>query len=296
MKRPSVGVFLLCFMIFMALAMACNSKIATPVSSPDQISEKDVLLKINTDKDIYTQGEIIHVTGSAENISAKKIEVSAAYEFAPVYIYLNTNSKFGFPLYDQIYKIPPTIMPLIESRQLEPHSTVIKTVIWDQVIGYNNQQVPEGTYQFTCGITLGNINNSSRKDLSISSEISIVCPPGWITMEQAKIIALDLLEVKSWQETHSGNSVIKKENGTYYVLEMSQWKNISPEFTSSERNTPLSLINYKYWMPDVKMLAEDGKWTIRMGTRLGLSPHYVRIRIDPVTKAIVETLFSDSPL
>jgi hypothetical protein len=162
------------------------------------------------------------------------------------------------------------------------------------MIGFKNQQAPQGIYRIGCGITLGDYRNeSSLKNISVSLDIQIVGAPEWITPEQAMDTALNLPEVKAWREEHSGKNVVKEENGVYFVFILDEWHNVSPYFTISESSETLSLDELKNWIPEAYSNLEEGKWVIRMGTKLGSTPHFVRIQVDPVTNSVISTQFSD---
>jgi hypothetical protein len=253
MKRLVIGALFLGFVIFIAIVNIYEPHFTSAVTKsntgtkpaqetkpvqetqPTQNYEKDIQLKISTDKDTYIPGEIINVTGSVENISSKNIGAMAGYDQNPVYISLNTNSQFGFPLYDRVYKTAPIVLTIITSPQLEPHRAITRTVVWDQVIWdriaeHNTDQVPPGTYTFTCRVTFGITNSGERNSITTSKEIKIILPPEWITLEQAKTIALDLPEVKKWQEDHSGKGVVKQENGDNFALRLGEWKKVLPNY------------------------------------------------------------------
>jgi hypothetical protein len=259
-----------------------------------QFVDTDVILKISTNKDTYIPGEIIQVDASAENRSPDTVKYGLACQGDPTpYVNLENNAYFsGFPLEEKELGGVRTVVPMFSSGQLKPHEIVKRKVVWDQKILLQNQQAPQGTYNIICWMSLGNYQNESlQKHISVNLNINIVDAPKWITPEQAKNIVLGLPEVKNWQETHSGKNVVKQENGNYYIFMMGEWQKVAPQFIGNEQKTPLTIENYKEWMPDVNITLEKGIWIITMGTKMGPNPHFVTINVDPVTGDVLDLKF-----
>jgi hypothetical protein len=318
MRKLSIIASLLSCIILLTLVGACSTDVKIPAASngptvgidkpspsiasnstkknTNQILENDILLKISTSKDTYVPGEVILITASVENQSPNPVKYALSSMGNPTpSVYLENNLYFsGFPLEEKELGGVRTVVPMVTGGQLKPHEIIKREVIWDQMILLRNQQAPQGTYSIGCGLTIGDYQNeSSQKRLSVILDIHIVGAPKWITLEQAKNIALNLPEVKTWQETHSGKSVVKQENGNYYVFMMGDWQKVAPQFSASEQKTPLTLNNYKEWMPDVNVTLDKSTWIITMGTKMGPNPHFVRIQINPVTSSVVDAQFSD---
>jgi hypothetical protein len=235
-------------------ATATRPVISAPLIDVPPITDKNILLKITTEKDTYAPGEIIYITGSVENLSSKSIEYVLGNIGDPVpYFSINTNSYFrGFSLYDE--NGPPMVLTMQTTGQLNPHSKIERTVIWNQKYS-RYQPAPQGTYKFTCGITLGNWTDSSKqKHFSVSREINVVGVSTSIGPEDAKKIALNIPEVKAWVEAHSGTEA---------------------------------------WPLDTYVELYEGNWVIMAGNYYGPSPRYARIRIDQVTGAVVEKTLTD---
>ncbi len=214
-------------------AGACGSEINPPAENPSpvtantssisipanltkenatQIIESDILIKLSINKNTYVPGELVLITASVDNLSPGPVEYALANEGDPTpYVYLEDSPYFhGFPL-EENPGVVRTVLPRYNTGQLNPNEPVTRNVVWDQMILFKNQQAPEGTYSARCGITLGNYQDrSSLKPLSVSLHIYIVGAPEWITPEQAEAIALDLPEVTSWREEHSGKNLINE--------------------------------------------------------------------------------------
>ncbi len=47
-------------------------------------------------------------------------------------------------------------------------------------------------------------------------------------------------------------------------------------------------------LPDPYVELEQGKWTVRIGTKLGPSPHFVKIAIDPVSGSVIDIEITDT--
>jgi hypothetical protein len=307
MKRLFISALFLCFVAFVAVVIIFGPHFIESVTKPAQDTkavqetkpvqnyDKNIQLKISTDKDTYYPGDIVNITASVENTSSISIDYHLGNIGDPTpYIYLESNSYFhGFLLEEN--GVPRLVLTLPTSGQLKPNSVVTRQVIWNQMF-YSKEQAPQGTYQITCWLTLeGDRNGSSLKTLKVSKDIILKGSLVYITPDQAQNIALSLPAVQAWRESHSGKNVIKQENGQYYLMYDGEWQKIAPQFSGNEQRMPLTVDNHNEWMPDVTTIFENSQYIITMGTKVGPNPHFVKIQIDPVTGSIIELKLTDKP-
>ena len=261
-----------------------------------QIQQNDILLKLSANKSTYVPGEIVLVTASVENLSGNSIEYALSSIGVPIpLVWLENNPYFSvFALEEKELGGVRTVLPMPTTGQLKASSQVTRNVVWDQKILFKNQQAPQGTYMISCGITLGNYQNrDSLTKISTNISIHLIGAPAWMTPEHAKEIALNIPDIKSWREAHSGKNVVKEENGGIFVYLNDEWMKVSPQFAISESSKTISLDELKEWMPELYVNLENGKWAVRMGTKLGPNPHFVKIQIDTVKSSVIEIQFSD---
>jgi hypothetical protein len=277
--------------------LSCNpikqsSEIITLINT-NQITEDGVVLRIHTNKTVFKPGETIRVDASIGNTSENIIEYRTSPEDLKPSVYVEDNPYFTrFGLWEKQLKGAPTLLAMTEIKQLKPDGIKRRQVVWDQKIE-QKIQAPKGEYSIKCSIDIVyNQDLRSVKTISTDLHIKITGAKEWITQEQAKNIALNLPEVKKWQETHTGNNIVKEENGNYYVCIHNEWQQVSPQFTIFETEN-LNLNELKEWVPKIYVLLENGQWTVSTGTKLGLNPHFVRITINLETGSVVSKELTD---
>jgi hypothetical protein len=268
-------------------SLGCKSSVVKYTNTA-QINANGIVLTISTNKAVYKSGELVIVNATVENQSENTFEYTSGLEnFLPA-IYLEDNPYFnGFALWEKELQHDFSMAGGIITKQLKPHEIHKRRVIWDQKFDQKRHIAPQGEYSISCGIT-----KATNIIVSVDIHIQIAGAQKWITQEQAKDIALSVSEVRAWLDQHTGDNIIKEENGNYFVCFHEEWQQVSPQFTITETET-LNLSDLQEWTPEVYVLLDNSQWIVRTGTKLGMNPHFIKITIDPVTGSILNTDFSD---
>ena len=201
-------------------ATSTNTSIVTVfhsvrVESAVEVVGDGMKLSIWTDKTAYVIGEAIKITAQFENLSAGTITYTLGSIGEPVLaIYLNSSVYGGRILYEPgITAI--TISPLVTTAKLGPGQSLTRTVVWNQKI--NNLQAPDGHYQISAGIRLGDYY-ADKNTFNFGGSLDVYVRGGviFIPAKQAITTALQDPYVKDWFNSQ-GADVICELPGPEYV-------------------------------------------------------------------------------
>jgi len=282
-------VFFIGLLVISGVSSGCKTE-GTSRTNTTQLTEDNVLLRLSTDNKVYSPGEIIVVEASVENLTPEPVEYTLYSKGNPFPgVHLESNSYFeGFSLYERGGE-PSAVLPVVTMEQLEPHEKVTREVVWDQK--FKGVQAPEGSYSISAGITLGDYYQGEEfiKNVSVNLEIQISGAPQWISQEEAIDIAVNVPEVSEWRELHSGKNLVKEENGDFYLLLTGEWIRISSDY----RPEDLSLSEFNDWVPGVFVELKDEIWLVSTGTKYGMPPYFVEVRIDPESGSVLDVQFNE---
>jgi hypothetical protein len=256
----------------------------------NQYEESGILLTITTDKTSYLPGETVHVTASVENLTPDYVKYtlsSLGYDIPLVSLWSDRND-IRFDLEEEEHSGVRTVLPIVSVEELAPYEKRTRDVVWDQQ--YWEVQAPQGIYQISCYLEVGDYyqDEESLKTISAVLDININSDIEWITAEQAKSIALALPEIQDWLESHSGKNLVKKEDDDYYILMVGEWIKVSPNYEIKG----LTLEEFVDWVPEVRVYFRGENWVVNIGDeKYGNPPYVVIINVDVEDGTVNDILY-----
>ena len=260
---------------------------ATPIPAarqwPGEVTLDDVLLRLSTQKQVYKPGEKVQVTAIVENLSDTPITYTMWNQGDPaIYVAVDTRYAGLQWLYEEDMD-SHVVLPVVTSGALEAGETIIREVVWDQIVHtYPDPiQAPSGEYTISATFYLGRYSPDKKPEvLEASVAIEIAEAGTLITQEEAKLIALALPEVQEWYKAHSGPNLVKCEDGQYYVWSSTGWEKASPDMAEKVM---------KDHQPGSNVLFKAGVWVVLLFEKMGPPPHEIYVEVDAHTAQVLST-------
>lgn len=256
----------------------------TPEQQTTKPPEHALVLRLSANKQFYQPGETIVVNVSVENAYSEPISYTMWNGGdPPIYVTVDsTPYSDRFSLYEKDYEARE-IHPIVTSDVINPGQRITREVIWNQLLPTypDRLQAPPGKYVIQATFFMGKYSSDHEPYLVAAQiEIEITGTKAIITPEEALRQALELPEVELWYAEHSGPSLVKIENGEYYIRFEVGWQKVDPSAFGGGNN----INQFQEYIPQHEVLLVNQYWQVHLfAPGLGPFPNEIRIEVDPNT-------------
>jgi hypothetical protein len=186
-------------------------------------AEKEgIHLNLLIEKSLYSPGEMVRVTATAENLNTTPgVLWMASMDDSPIQIFVDT--PFLGPQTLRNPGDPQAVRDAMGSAVLEPGQKLVREVSWDQMMPSELKgpvPTPPGQYSVNVVMNLGKYDSSgNNRSLRVAAAITIEGSRPIISMDEALRSAISHPQVSSWFESHGGRFVLRSpRHTTYFVL------------------------------------------------------------------------------
>lgn len=275
-------------LLLLILLTAACTKAADPLPPPAEpgtvyVSRQDLFMQARLEPKEVPQSEPVTVRVKVMNRSAASVAYVAADGCDKGIRIRIEGTETWLPLVVDGPSMGCT--DAIEIRELKPGAALEAKYLWDGILG--GMPASAGSYKLSVSFNAG----EHYEDIDpLTLYLDLVVTGGRVYLSAADAAARAAADgrVMAWREAHTGDSIVRKTGEKWEVLMARSADDLTGEWTSVRAELAEAALTLQ---PEVTSSFANGRWEVRLGTKLGPAPRQATAVVNAETGEVIAVSF-----